>query len=97
MITIIGARGSGKAKELLEQAHANNAIILTKDKRGFEVKAKAYGFNNIKILDYEDLENDDYNLTQPILIHNVEYYLDYMTDRYYGLKVIGFSATQETK
>lgn len=95
MITIINGRGTGKSKQLLEQARANNAIILTKDKRGFEVKAKAYGYDNIDILDYEDLENDDYNLTRPILIHNVEHYLDYMTDRYYGLKVLGFSATKE--
>ena len=95
MITIIGARGSGKSKELLEQARAQNAIILTKDKRGFEVKKKAYGYDDIKILDYEDLENDDYDLTQPILIHNVEAVLDYLFDRYYGLKPIGFSATVE--
>lgn len=95
MITIIGARGSGKAKQLLEQARENNAIILTKDKRGFEVKKKSYGYEDIKILDYEDLENDDYDLSQPILIHNIEAALDYLFDRYYGLKPIGFSATKE--
>lgn len=95
MITIIGNRGSGKSKELLAQARANNAIILTKDKRGFEVKKKSYGYEDVDILDYDDLENDDYNLTRPILIHNVEHYLSYMSDRYYGLKVLGFSATKE--
>ncbi len=95
MITIIGSRGSGKAKELLEQARAHNAIILTKDKRGFEVKKKSYKYEDVNILDYNDLEEDNYDLTKPILIHNVEHYLDYMSDRYYGLKVLGFSATKE--
>lgn len=95
MITIIGTRGSGKSKQLLEQARANNAIILTKDKRGFEVKKKSYGYEDIDILDYEDLENDNYDLARPILIHNVEAVIDYLFDRYYGLKPIGFSATKE--
>lgn len=95
MITVIGARGSGKAKQLLEQARENNAAILTKDKRGFEVKKKSYGYDDVEILDYDDLEADNYELYKPILIHNVEAILDYLFDRYYGLKPIGFSATKE--
>jgi hypothetical protein len=95
MITIINERGTGKAQQLLETARKKNAIILTQDKRAFRVKAHSYGYDDISILDYEDLENDDYNLDSPILIHNADKVLDYLFDRYYGLKPIGFSATQE--
>lgn len=93
MITIMRARGTGKAKELLEQARINKAMILTLDKRAFEVKAKSYKYDDVVIIDYEDLEADNYNITQPILIHNVEDFLTYALDRYYALQPIGFSAT----
>ena len=95
MLTIINERETGKAQQLLEIAREKHAIILTQDKRAFKVKAKSYGYDDINILDYEDLENDDYNLDSPILIHNADKVLDYLFDRYYGLKPIGFSATQE--
>ena len=97
MITIIQNRGTGKAKKLLKLARENGALIITQDKRAFKVKAHSYGYDDVKILDYEDLENDDYDLTQPVFLHNADKILDYLFDRYYGLKIIGFSATQETK
>ena len=95
MITIINSRGTGKSQKLLEAARKNNAIILTQDKRAFKVKAKSYGYDDIKILDYEDLENDNYDLSQPILIHNADHVLNYLFDRYYGLNPIGLSITTE--
>ena len=95
MFTLIDVRGSGKTKKLLEAAREKNAIILTQDPRAFKVKAKSYGYDDILILDYEDLENDDYDLTKPILIHNADKVLEYLFDRYYGLQPIGFSATME--
>jgi len=95
MLTIINNRGTGKAQQLLATAREKSAIILTQDKRAFKVKAHSYGYDDIKILDYEDLENDDYDLTQPVLLHNADKILEYLFDRYYGLKPIGFSATME--
>ena len=95
MLTIINNRDTGKAQQLLTAAREKNAIILTQDKRAFKVKAHSYGYDDIKILDYEDLENDDYDLTQPVLLHNADKILEYLFDRYYGLKPIGFSATME--
>ena len=95
MFILIDVRGSGKTKKLLELAREKNAIILTQDKRALKVKAKSYGYDDINVLDYEDLENDEYDLMKPILIHNVDKVLDYLFDRYYGLKPIGFSATKE--
>ena len=95
MITIIDGRETGKTKKLLETAKEKDAIILTQDKRAFEVKAKSYGYSNITILDYEDLENDNYDLNRPLMIHNGDKLLYYLMDRYYGLSVVGFTATQE--
>ena len=95
MFTLIDVRGSGKTKKLLEAARKKQAIVLTQDKRAFKVKAHSYGYDDIPILDYEDLENDDYDLTKPILIHNADNILEYLFDRYYGLKPIGFSATKQ--
>ena len=95
MITIIQNRGTGKAKKLLETARENNATFITQDKRAFEVKAKSYGFSDVEILDYEDLEDDNYTIDKPVLIHNGDKFLEYLLDRYYGLNIVGFSATQE--
>ena len=95
MITIIQNRGTGKAKKLLETAREKNATIITQDKRAFEVKAKSYGFSDVEILDYEDLEEDNYTIDKPVLVHNGDKFLEYLLDRYYGLNIVGFSATQE--
>lgn len=95
MFTIIQPRSSGKAKKILELARENQAAILTQDKRAFEVKAKSYGFSDITVLDYEDLENDSYSLDKPVIVHNGDKFLTYVLDRYYGLTPIGFSATEE--
>ena len=95
MITIIQNRGTGKARKLLETAREKNATIITQDKRAFEVKAKSYGFSDIEILDYEDLEDDNYTIDKPVLIHNGDKFLEYLLDRYYGLNIVGYSATQE--
>ena len=55
MKIIVRGRDSGKAKELLAYARANNAAVLTQDKRSFQVKADGYGYHDITILDYQDL------------------------------------------
>lgn len=95
MITIIQNRGTGKAKKLLEIAQENDATIITQDKRAFEVKAKSYGYSDVEILDYEDLEDDNYTIDKQVLVHNGDKFLEYLLDRYYGLDIVGFSATQE--
>lgn len=49
----------GKAQELLAFARKKNATILTQDKRAFQVKAESYGYNDIAIIDYDDLQHDN--------------------------------------
>lgn len=95
MKTIIRNRDSGKAVELLTFAREKDAAILTQNKRAFKVKASSLGFNDIEILDYEDLQHDNYSLTKPIVIHNGDKAIQFFADKYYGISVIGFSATEE--
>lgn len=95
MLTIIRNRDSGKAHQLLETARKLNCPILTQDKAAFEVKAHSYGFDDIKILDYDDLKNDTYEYGGDILIHNGDKVLEWLFDYFYGVNVKGFSATVE--
>lgn len=93
MKAIIRNRDSGKAQELLQFAKENNAIILTQDKRAFSVKAESYGYNTVEIIDYDDLQHDNYDLTKSLVIHNGDKVLKWLFDRYYNIDVIGFTAT----
>ena len=93
MLTIIRDRDSGKAKQLLETARKNHYAILTQDKNAFSVKAHSYGFDDIQIIDYDDLKNDNYEYGGNILIHNGDKVLKWIFDYFYGINVKGFSAT----
>ena len=47
---IIAGRGTGKTKELMHEALANNGIFVCQNARHMKEKALAYGFNNLKRL-----------------------------------------------
>lgn len=94
MKTIIRSRDSGKAKELLAYAREHNAAVVTQDKHAFQVKATGYGYDDIKILDYKDLHEDNYDWHTPVVIHNGDKFLYYILNKYYGLDVLGFTATE---
>ena len=93
MKVIIRSRDSGKAKELLHAAKEAGAIVLTQDKRAFQVKAKNLGFSDVEIVDIDDLHNDNYEFGKPLMIHNADKTLAFLMDYYYGLELVGFSAT----
>ena len=93
MLTIIDKRETGKAKKLLTSARNHNAIVITQNKRAFEVKAKNLGFDDIEIIDYNDLENMNYDLLKPVLIHNADKMLKWLMQQNYHLDVLGFTAT----
>ncbi len=94
MKTIIRNRDSGKAAELLTYAREQGAAVVTQNKRAFKVKASSLGYDDIEILDYEDLIHDNYDENKPIVIHNGDKFLAYWADKFFGLNVIGFSATE---
>ena len=95
MKTIIRNRDSGKAAELLAYARGHGAAVVTQNKRAFKVKASSFGYDDVEILDYEDLIHDNYDENKPIVIHNGDKCLFYLMDKFFGLSVIGFSATEE--
>lgn len=97
MKIIIRNRDTGKAKEILKFARDNQYMILTSDKRSFQVKADSLGYSDVEIVDMDDLHNDNYDFTKPVVIHNIEKIITFLMDYYYGLDVRGFSATMENE
>lgn len=94
MKAIIRRRDSGKAAELLQFARENDAVVLTENKRAFEVKAKALGYGDVKIVEASDLLFDDY-FGDKLVVHNADKWLSTLFSSTYGMKMIGFSATEE--
>lgn len=93
MISIIGPRGSGKTTKLFELARKNNVMILTSNSRAMREKARSRGYNDIEIIGYGDLDNDNYSLEKDILVDNADDVLSYLINKFYSLKMIGYSAT----
>ena len=90
MKTIIRGRESGKARELVAFAAANNATIITENPDAFKVKAHNYGYDNVRVMSWSDFvcsEPPEDN----VVIHNI----DKMMNWFSGNKLIGFSATLE--
>ena len=94
MLKIVGNRDSGKTKQLIEYAQKTpRAAILTKDKRGLEVKAHNYGIDNIQIYDYEDLENDIIPIDASLMVHQAEPLLEYLMEHYYNREIEAITMT----
>ena len=64
--------GTGKTKELMDMALEADGIILTTNKRALRVKAEAYGFDSLCIIDLDDLYHGDYDSAKPLFIHKLE-------------------------
>ncbi len=95
MLTIIDERDSGKAEKLLAAARQNNAFIITQNKRAFQVKAHNLGYDDITIVDYDDLQLDNYPIALPALVHNGDKMLHWLLSKYFLIDALGFSATKE--
>lgn len=95
MISIVGKRGSGKTVKLFEQARKNNAMILTLNSHALREKAKALGYDDIEINGLGNLKNDDYSLAKSALVDESPYFLAALLNKYYGIEMIGFNATEE--
>ena len=94
MKAVIRKRDSGKAAELLQLAREEGAIILTENKRAFAVKAKALGYEDVKIIELADLQSDDY-YGEKLVVHNADKWLFAHFSVIYGMDVVGFSATAD--
>ena len=93
MIKIIGPRGTGKTTKLFELARENKAMILTSNSRAMREKARSRGYEDIEIIGYGDLDSDNYSLNKDVLVENGDDVLNCLINKFYSIKVIGYTAT----
>jgi len=94
MIKIIGARNTGKTKLLLEAANKVQGTVLAENKEALKVKANAYGFYDVNIIDYQDLIDGNYYFGQPFYIQKAELFLETFSKRQ-GLDLQGITFTED--
>lgn len=95
MISIIRERDSGKAYDLLEAANKTRGIVVTENREALQVKANAYGFYSVTIINYNDLLEGNYYFGEPIFIHNADKFMKFIMLNKFGLDMQGYSATLE--
>lgn len=89
--------GTGKTKELLEAALQNNGMVLTTNKRALKEKARAYGLNDIDIVDWADLLYNDFDATKPLYVNKLDDAMEEYFKKDFGLKLVGYSVAMEGK
>ena len=94
MIKIIGARNTGKTKLLLEAATKVQGTVLAENKEALKVKANAYGFYDVHIINYQDLIDGNYYFGEPFYIQKAELFLDALSKKY-GLDLQGITFTED--
>ena len=87
--------GTNKTRELLEMANENDGLVLTTEKRALKVKADAYGFTNLTIVDPVDLVEQNYPEDHPLYIHKASDVIQEFFKTYVDLELEGFSVTME--
>lgn len=58
MKELIGSRGTGKTKRLLDFAHRENAVVVCRNPSAMRQKAHAYGLTGMHFAGYEDFLPD---------------------------------------
>lgn len=54
MKRIIAGRGTGKTKQLMQEAYENNGIFVCQNDRHMREKANAYGFYGLSIMSFRE-------------------------------------------
>lgn len=83
--------GTGKTRELMEAALEADGTIFTNNKRALRVKADAYGFDTLNIIDWDDLFAGNYDPDKPIFVHKLEDIMEELFYSDYGLRLMGYS------
>lgn len=85
MYKIIDERSSGKTSRLMLLAKENNGIIVCHAPQAMQEKAYGYGITGIDFISYEKyLYTDDYDLSKPIYIDEIEQFLQIIDDAIEG-------------
>lgn len=87
--------GTGKTKELMEMALEADGIILTTNKRALQVKAEAYGFDSLYIIDLNDLLYGEFDTTKPLFVHKLDDVMQEYFKQDFNLDLQGFSVRME--
>lgn len=87
--------GTGKTKELMEMALEADGIILTTNKRALQVKAEAYGFDSLYIIDLNDLLYGEFDTAKPLFVHKLDDVMQEYFKQDFNLDLQGFSVRME--
>lgn len=87
--------GTGKTKELMEMALEADGIILTTNKRALQVKANAYGFDSLCIIDLNDLLYGEFDAAKPLFVHKLDDVMQEYFKQDFNLDLQGFSVRME--
>ena len=96
---ICGGRSTGKTRKLLEQAKANNALVICKNPYAMARKAEAYGIFGLRFVSYGEVINGVRNeevfagMTTndlDVVIDEVKDFFDYLL----AANCIGFTITE---
>ena len=91
MYKIIDNNSCGKTKKLLTVASNDNGIVVCENPRAMEVKAKAYGIHNLKIISYYDCLHDNYDENKPLYIDEIDTFINEVTNG----KLAGYTINKE--
>ena len=83
--------GTGKTKELMDMAVEADGIILTTNKRALQVKAEAYGYDCLCIIDLADLFYGEFDTTKPLFVHKLDDVMQEYFKSDFNLDLQGFS------
>lgn len=83
--------GTGKTKELMDMALEADGIILTTNKRALQVKAEAYGYDSLCIIELADLFCGDFDPTKPLFVHKLDDVMQEYFKADFNLDLQGFS------
>lgn len=87
--------GTGKTKELMDTALEADGIILTCNKRALTEKAKAYGFDSLDIVEWNDLMYGNFDENKPLFVHKLDDVMQEYFWHTFGIKMEGYSVTME--
>lgn len=90
MIRIIGTRGIGKTRKLLQEAQEKNATVVCSNVKRYAEKAHAYGIVGLNFVTYEEYLSSFDNDDVLYMVDDVEELLRYLPGT-----VIGFSCNVE--
>ncbi len=96
MKVIARPAGTGKTKELLELADNEFGQVLTTNKRALQAKADAYDYDNVLIIDWNDMMYGNYSERRPLFIHKAEDVLqELLNSDFAGIELKGLSVRMD--